>query len=50
MDSQSRGRDIYLAMPPSGIAITPEFCSKNPYAIALLPPSGLSHVKIGELG
>ena len=35
MDSQSRGRDIYLAMPPSGIAITPEFCSKNPYAIAL---------------
>ena len=35
MDSQSRGRDIYLAMSPSGIAITPEFCSKNPYAIAL---------------
>ena len=35
MDSQSRGRDIYLAMSPSGNAITPEFCSKNPYAIAL---------------
>ena len=41
MDSQSRGRDIYLAMPPSGIAITPEFCSKNPYAIALGIPANV---------